>query len=158
MRYLWDFGDGQTSEEESPSHIFTDEGSYTITLYAWSIDECADTLIRENLVTITDGEGSTSFPSVFKWNGSGPTGGAWTPGSDDNTVFHPNVADATALRMIIFTRLGHKVFETKELHVGWDGYINSSNLAVQGVYIYQAWITYTSGEQEVQTGDVTFLH
>ncbi|MCK4879579.1 MAG: PKD domain-containing protein [Bacteroidales bacterium] len=158
VRYLWDFGDGTTSEEESPSHLFNNTGSYTITLYAWSINDCTDTLVMENLVTILEGEGSSTFPNAFKWNGSGPTGGNWTPGSDDNTVFHPDVESATALRMVIFSRLGHKIFETNEVYVGWDGYINSSNLALQGVYIYKAWITYSSGEQVVISGDVTFLH
>ena len=157
-RYLWDFGDGTTSEEESPTHIYNRSGSFTVTLYAWSIDECTDTLLRENLITIPDSEGANTFPNAFKWNGSGPTGGHWTPGSVDNTVFHPKVEDATELRMVIFTRLGHRVFESDEVYVGWDGYINESELAVQGVYVYKAWITYSSGEQKILTGDVTFLH
>ncbi len=32
--YLWDFGDGSTSTEESPVHIYTGEGLFTITLTA----------------------------------------------------------------------------------------------------------------------------
>jgi hypothetical protein len=36
--------------------------------------------------------------------------------------------------------------------------INSSHLAEQAVYIYKAWVTYSSGEQDLITGDVTFLH
>ena len=158
VRYLWDFGDGSTSEEDSPKHIFSMTGSYTITLYAWSSEECADTLVREDLISILAGEGSTTFPNAFKWNGTGPTGGHWTPGSEDNTVFHPDVENATALEMKIFSRLGHKVFETDEVYVGWDGYINTSSLATQGVYIYKATITYSDGSQESITGDVTFLH
>ena len=112
----------------------------------------------EDLIHISDGEGSTTFPNVFRWNGSGPTGGHWTPGNIDNTVFHPDIENANELRLIIFTRLGHRVFESNEVYVGWDGYISESELAVQGVYVYKAWITYSSGEQEILTGDVTFLH
>lgn len=158
VRYLWDFGDGTTSEEENPTHQFGVTGSYTITLYAWNADDCSDTLTRNSLVTVLEGEGNSTFPNAFMWNGSGPTGGAWTPGSVDNTVFHPKIENATALKMMIFSRLGHKIFQTDELYVGWDGYINSSSLAEQGVYIYKAWITYSSGEQELLSGDVTFLH
>jgi len=158
VRYLWDFGDGSSSEEESPTHTFNSSGTFTITLYAWNSDECADTLIMEDLIRIQDGEGSSTFPNAFMWNGSGPTGGHWTPGSIDNTVFHPDIENASELRLIIFTRHGHRVFESNEVYVGWDGYINESELAVQGVYVYKAWITYSSGEQEVLTGDVTFLH
>lgn len=158
VRYLWNFGDGSTSEEESPRHIFGQTGSYTITLYAWSSDGCTDTLVVENMITILEGEGSTAFPNAFRWNGTGPTGGHWTPGSEDNTVFHPDVENAIELEMFIFSRLGHKVFETNEVYVGWDGYINSSYLAEQGVYIYKATITYSDGSQEILTGDLTFLH
>jgi PKD repeat protein len=30
--YLWDFGDGKTSIEEAPSHLYSDTGNYTISL------------------------------------------------------------------------------------------------------------------------------
>ncbi len=40
--YAWDFGDGETSDEISPSHTFTDPGAYTVTL------------------TVTDDNGATS--------------------------------------------------------------------------------------------------
>jgi len=95
---------------------------------------------------------------AFVWNGTGPTGGAWTPGSTDISVFHPQVSGATEFRMAIFTRLGHKIFETHEVYVGWDGYVVTGDLAAPGVYIYKAWITYSGGKQEVITGDVTFLY
>jgi PKD repeat protein len=32
--FFWDFGDGRTSNEINPQHIYTEEGSYTITLTA----------------------------------------------------------------------------------------------------------------------------
>jgi len=32
LSYAWDFGDGQTSFESSPSHSYTEPGSYTVTL------------------------------------------------------------------------------------------------------------------------------
>jgi PKD repeat protein len=158
VEYSWDFGDGSTSDEQSPSHDYNVPGSYTVTLYAWSAEGCADTLVRESLVNVPVGEGTATFPNAFVWNGTGPTGGAWTPGSDDNTVFHPKVNGATEFRMIIFTRLGHRIFESNEVYVGWDGYMVTGDLAQYGVYIYKAWITYSGGEQEVLTGDVTFLY
>ncbi len=34
--YLWDFGDGQTSTETHPSHLYTQTGHYTVTLRATS--------------------------------------------------------------------------------------------------------------------------
>ena len=156
--YLWDFGDGNTSDEESPGHIYNSTGSFTITLFAWSVNECSDTLVRQDLVTIHSSEDSITFPNVFRWNGTGSTGGHWSEGSIDNTIFHPNVENVTELRMVIFTRHGHRIFETNEVYVGWDGYINASTLAPQGVYIYKAWVTYSDGNKEVISGDITFLY
>lgn len=34
VSYLWDFGDGQTSEEANPFHVYAQEGTYTVSLTA----------------------------------------------------------------------------------------------------------------------------
>jgi len=34
VTYEWDFGDGETSSEETPSHRYTKSGDYTVTLHA----------------------------------------------------------------------------------------------------------------------------
>jgi len=36
--YMWDFGDGNTSTEENPTHTFTDDGSYNVILTASNAD------------------------------------------------------------------------------------------------------------------------
>jgi len=156
--YLWDFGDGHTSAEEEPSHIYADSGIYTVTLYSWSIENCVDTVIHENLITVRAGEGSADFPTAFAWNGSGPTGGHWSEGVIDNTVFHPAVVNAKTFRMVIYTRWGEQIFESNDLYIGWDGYIKGAQLANEGVYLWKAWIKYVDGAEEIKVGDITFLH
>ncbi|MDX2429973.1 MAG: PKD domain-containing protein [Bacteroides sp.] len=156
--YLWDFGDGSTSPDEEPAHIYEDSGTYTITLYVWSEENCADTLILDNLITVKAGEGSIQFPNAFVWNGSGPSGGHWNEGTIDNTVFHPAVINATTFRMIIYTRWGEQIFESDELYVGWDGYLDGATLAEEGVYVFKAWVKYVDGYEEILAGDITFLH
>ena len=39
---LWDFGDGQTSTLESPTHVYTLNGSYTVTLTAFTNTACVE--------------------------------------------------------------------------------------------------------------------
>jgi PKD repeat protein len=156
--YMWDFGDGRTSSEKEPAHIYEDSGTYTVSLYVWSKEDCPDTIVRENLITVVAGEGSVDFPNAFVWNGSGPSGGHWEEHTIDNTVFHPAVINAKEFRMIIYTRWGEKIFETNDLYVGWDGYLQSGNLATEGVYFYRAWVTYVDGTEEELAGDITFLH
>ncbi|MCK4746543.1 MAG: PKD domain-containing protein, partial [Bacteroidales bacterium] len=156
--YLWDFGDGNTSPDENPSHVYGDSGTYTVSLYVWSVNDCPDTLIKEKLIHVIAGEGNVEFPNAFVWNGGGPSGGHWTENTIDNTVFHPNVVNAVEFRMIIYTRWGEMVWETEQLYVGWDGYQKSGELASPGVYVYKAFVKYVSGQEEILTGDVTFLH
>ncbi len=50
--YYWDFGDGTTSTEENPSHLFPAPGSYNIQLYTIDSNTCnlTDTIIKSILI------------------------------------------------------------------------------------------------------------
>ena len=47
--WLWDFGDGTTSDEENTTHIYDSTGTYLATLIA-SNNECVDTISKEIVV------------------------------------------------------------------------------------------------------------
>lgn len=55
---LWDFGDGTTSTETAPLHIFPDTGFYTISLIVGGQQACADTFSQilsvRNFETVVD--------------------------------------------------------------------------------------------------------
>lgn len=157
-KYLWDFGDGNTSADENPAHVYKEPGIFTVSLYVWSDQNCPDTLVLEKLINVMEGEGTTVFPNAFKWNGSGPTGGNWGENAIDNTIFHPHLENAVDLYMIIYTRWGEMIWETDQVYIGWDGYLKSGELVDQGIYVYKAWVTYRDGSQEELVGDVTFLY
>lgn len=53
-RWLWDFGNGTTSTAQNPVAQYTDSGTYSIRLIAWS-NGCNDTLIKNNYITISPG-------------------------------------------------------------------------------------------------------
>jgi gliding motility-associated-like protein len=40
ISFTWDFGDGATSTEENPTHLYTQVGTYTITLTAFDSSSC----------------------------------------------------------------------------------------------------------------------
>lgn len=46
--YTWDFGDGTTSGETSPEHVYSVPGSYVVTLSVVSTAGCVDTLTMTN--------------------------------------------------------------------------------------------------------------
>jgi PKD repeat protein len=49
--WLWDFGDGTTSEEQHPTHAYVVTGTYAVTLNA-SNAFGADSLVKPNYITI----------------------------------------------------------------------------------------------------------
>ena len=50
--YEWDFGDGFTSTERNPTHIYRTAGRYTVTLYAENELGVGDELVRENYIEV----------------------------------------------------------------------------------------------------------
>lgn len=156
--YRWDFGDGEQSNDENPSHVYGREGEFDVSLYVWSENGCPDTLTLEKYIKVTAGQGEIAYPNVFRWNGSGPTGGWWTEGTIDNTIFHPYFYNVVDYELYIYSRWGELIYESHDIHKGWDGYLPSGRKANQGVYVFRAVVTYVNGKTEVVIGDVTFLH
>ncbi|RYY29240.1 MAG: PKD domain-containing protein, partial [Sphingobacteriaceae bacterium] len=52
--YLWDFGDGSTSNTANPTHTFQARNTpYTISLIAKNLLNCPDTAVMKNYITVT---------------------------------------------------------------------------------------------------------
>ncbi|MNY22728.1 PKD domain protein [compost metagenome] len=49
QHYLWYFGDGNTSTEMSPSHVYTANGNYSVTLRVWN---ACDTIEKTRTINI----------------------------------------------------------------------------------------------------------
>ena len=49
--WLWEFGDGQTSNSMSPSHIYEEDGTYTVLLHA--TNECGTSTVSEVITILT---------------------------------------------------------------------------------------------------------
>ena len=51
---LWDFGDGITSSDASPTHIYSLPGSFTVTLVATDSAGCVASMVMPNYIEVTD--------------------------------------------------------------------------------------------------------
>ena len=59
--WLWDFGDGQTSNLQNPAHAYSGAGSYTVSLTVTDDDGLTDSISQ--VVDVTDGDDFLSNPS-----------------------------------------------------------------------------------------------
>ncbi|MFH1321977.1 MAG: PKD domain-containing protein, partial [Bacteroidota bacterium] len=50
--WLWDFGDGNLSILQNPVHTYSATGIYTLSLAAYNLNGCGDTLVKSNLINV----------------------------------------------------------------------------------------------------------
>lgn len=153
--YLWDFGDSTTSTDESPQHLYTAAGEYTITLIASTNAGCIDTFAIENAVKV-EVSGEIVIPNAFTPNPNGPNGGVVQDGEFNNDVFHPITTGVTKYRLSIFNRWGELIFESLDPKIGWDGYYRDQ-LCQQDLYIWKVEAEFVNQTRIVKTGDVLLL-
>jgi gliding motility-associated-like protein len=126
--YIWNFGDGQTSTIENPSHYYTNTSNgIVVQLIAISDLGCIDS----TSITIPYEEAEVFWvPNSF------------TPDADEhNQVFFPVFTsgfDPYNFEMLIFDRWGELVFESHNANLGWDGsYGPNARKAQDGTYTWK---------------------
>lgn len=154
-QFYWDFGDGFTSEEVSPSHYYLTAGEYNITLIAKNIYGCMDTFIIEKAVKAETG-GNIKVPNAFTPNPNGGSGGYVVNGEYSNDVFYPMVEGAEDYRFTVYNRWGEQLFESNDIKIGWDGYYRGV-LCKQDVYVWKVELFFSDGSKKIKTGDLLLL-
>lgn len=153
--YLWDFGDGQTSNENDPSHIYQNAGEYQIYLVATNLHGCKDTFnLPSKIIAVLESE--VEVPNAFTPNPNGGNGGTFSSTDLNNDVFHPVLRGIDKYEMSIYSRWGELLFVSKDITIGWDGYYKGK-LCTQDVYVWRIEATTIDGKKISKTGDVLLL-
>ncbi len=140
--FMWYFGDGDSSQAADPVHTFQSGGNFLVTLVVNPNTSCADSLTSTvifDLVSASD----VYIPNCF------------TPNNDVlNEVFEIfGPVDCFFVRMQIYDRWGHKIWETdRPMYNFWDGKING-NTVQEDVYVYR--LEYK--DKTAQYGHVTVI-
>ncbi|MDO9187760.1 MAG: PKD domain-containing protein [Bacteroidia bacterium] len=154
--YFWDFGDGNTSEDENPNYAYSEVGQYDVTLIATNQYGCIDTITKVKYIRAELINGIV-LPNAFTPNPLGSNGGVYDPTSYNNDVFFPfTVNGIDEYRLTIFNKWGEIIFDTTDLKVGWDG-LYRGTLCQSDVYIWKVKGKYLDGTSYMQFGDVTLL-
>lgn len=148
VSYYWNFGDplspANTSSAFSPYHAFSTDGTFTVMLFVQSAHGCTDStmgtvrILPEYIIYI---------PNAFTPNGDGI-----------NDIFKPYITNFDTYRMLIYNRWGEMLFETENVHLGWDGSVNNNSITcTMDVYSYVIFVTDFRGETHKYVGRVTLV-
>jgi gliding motility-associated-like protein len=124
LNYQWNFGDGNTSDNISASHSFTDDGNYSVLLITNPGTVCADTakiVVDYSLAGI----GNIWVPNAFTPNNDGKND-VW-----EIVGYFP----CEDLTLYIFNRWGELIYQTSELPLRWDGKYSDDKVKLE-VYVY----------------------
>lgn len=123
--YHWDFGDGDTSSQKNPIHLYAENGEYYVVLTVNNETSCHDSIGKMTVYESPEGE-KVFIPNSF------------TPNADDHndiyriSIFRP----CDTYQFMVFNRWGQKVYETEDAaNASWDGTFEGREVE-EGVYVY----------------------
>lgn len=144
VSYEWEFGEGSTSTMTHPNNVYTESGTYYVTLIATDAKGCIDSITRP--INILD-EFYIYVPNAF------------TPdGNRYNNVFSISTINIVDFNILIFNRWGEEVYSSGDKNFEWDG-TYKGEMVQDGTYVWK--ITYSQinepEEEVLMTGHVTVL-
>lgn len=148
LTYFWDFGDGQTSTEKDPRHLYAQTGTFLVTLTTTNAGGCPDTATATVTETIIP---KMDVPNAFTPNGDGR-----------NDYIGPIAFGATSVDFRIYNRLGQLVFHSTDPQVayvpeaGWDGTFKGKPQEMD-VYAYTLQVKFNDGTTATKQGSITLL-
>ncbi|MCX6258850.1 MAG: choice-of-anchor L domain-containing protein [Bacteroidia bacterium] len=142
----WLFGDGTNSDQTNIQHVFTDTGTYNVSLIVMNAEGCRDTLTQ--VVYVTD-ENTFWAPNAF--DPRSKTG--------ENTLFRilGNGIEPDSYHLIIYDRWGGKLYETYDMIHGWNGKVSSGAYAPGGSYNWVVIYKDMNGKNKQKSGTVTII-
>lgn len=147
VQWKWDLGDGTTSRESHPEHIYKKKGTYQVTLVATNALGCQDKVTK--MVEVTN-DYKLLAPNTFSPNSDGT-----------NDKFIPEalkILDAHFKMSIFEPKTGRLIYETKEATAAWNGRVNNKGMACEkGEYVWVVDIEDGFNAQETYNGKVTLL-
>jgi len=140
-QYEWTFGDGDSSIETNPDHMYREIGSYEVTLYTTNIYGCRDSVTA--LVHIED-DYTFYVPNAFSPNGDGR-----------NDTFSGHGTRIKAYHMDILDRWGLVIYSTDDINKPWDGKVTRD--VQSDVYLYKILVTDNKNKSHIYTGHVSVI-
>ncbi len=145
---LWNFGDGNTSAELSPLHVYTLPGNYTLTLIAQGYGTCYDTVSKYIILqgpkanfTYSPLSGCNPLTTIFNITTTGSVQNLWDFGNgltlvnNDTTITYTYTTPGTYLPKLIVTDAAGCAIS----------FVNADTITVYGVQPEFVWMQQNNG-------------
>ena len=143
LTYFWDFGDGNTSTDQSTENVYTQTGPYLVKLLVTTIDGGCESEIEKEVLIHPDF--NVYAPNAFTPNGDGL-----------NDVFELKGVGINKYLLQIYSRWGELMFETRDLEDHWDGTFQGE-LVPTGNYVYTIYYTSMINREFTKQGSVMVI-
>lgn len=144
VNWYWYFGDGNTSNLQSPFHTYQDTGLYRVTLVVENENGCLDTVVQV----------IRAYPDYALY-----VPNAFTPNGDDlNENFSAFGEGFINFELYIFNRWGEQVFKSTDYANRWDGRDKSGSISPQGIYVYLIKVKTPPGDEYTLRGSVALIN
>ncbi|MBL0102289.1 MAG: gliding motility-associated C-terminal domain-containing protein [Bacteroidetes bacterium] len=146
VSWLWNFGDGGTSDQSNPLHTYPaiEDQSYITTLIVHNANGCEDTITG---VIEVRPDFTFFVPNCFSPNGDGV-----------NDSFNGKGIGIAKFHMGIYDRWGLLIWETDKLGEDWDGRANGGKLMAQeDTYVWRVVLTDVFNKEHKYLGKVTIV-
>jgi gliding motility-associated-like protein len=148
--WSWTFDDPESGNHnwsilKDPVHVYSDSGTYHVTLIVESDHGCRDTVTKPISI----------YPELLVY-----VPNAFTPdGNGLNDIFKPTISGIyfDTYRMELFDRWGKEVFKTTDIETGWNGRNGSDKVCGSGVFAWVIHFTDLRGKAYKMLGHVIII-
>lgn len=126
--YMWDFGDGNTSTLQNPSHTYANSGAYQVTLTVTTENDCERTFtstvtIQPDGVEIPGLQNFSIYPNPFR----------------DNAVIEFDLVEPSSVRLEVFDMMGRslEVLTSTDLNSGSHKFVLNDDAYRTTASVYQ---------------------
>ncbi len=145
-KFIWYFGDGDSTDIKDPTHTYSSSDYYTIKLVSNPGTICADSIEKTYYI---DGDSSleVKIPNVFTPNNDGM----------NDCYYISGLTKCDDLKIKIYNRWGQLQFETTDYKTCWNGQNLLGYDVTEGVYFYILQIRKKDDGLIEQHGTITLI-
>jgi gliding motility-associated-like protein len=140
ISWFWNFGDSVLSNQQNPTHSYSNQGDYNVTLVVTDNFGCKDTANAEISIALLP-----QIPTAFTPNGDG-----------HNDILYVRGGPFEKITFRVYNNWGELVFTSSDQKIGWDGTVSGVEQPL-GVYVWVLDVVAENKKQIHKSGDVTLM-